>query len=166
MFERINTQQDLLNHQLSAAITMERTSLEMLENTIQEARDSDIQSVLRNHQDETHRQIDNLEAVFSAFGWQSDEASSPAIQGIDKESKANIKKADSSIVDSVILSGAAQTEHHEIAVYENLITQAKALGRQDAAQLLQENLEQEQRMLEEVKSATQRMASAAARQTA
>jgi uncharacterized membrane protein len=40
----------------------------------------------------------------------------PAIEGVEKEGSANIKKADDSVVDAVILSGAAETEHHEIAV--------------------------------------------------
>jgi hypothetical protein len=31
----------------------------------------------------------------------------------------------------VILGGAAETEHHEIAVYEGLITKAEAMGEQD-----------------------------------
>jgi ferritin-like metal-binding protein YciE len=48
--------------------------------------------------------------------------------------------------------GAAETEHHEIAVYEGLIINARAMGRDDVVDLLQQNLEQEQHTLEEVKS--------------
>jgi ferritin-like metal-binding protein YciE len=58
--------------------------------------------------------------------------------------------ADDSVVDDVILAGAAATEHHEIAVYETLITHAEELGEPNVVQLLQQNLEQEQHTLEEV----------------
>jgi ferritin-like metal-binding protein YciE len=58
----------------------------------------------------------------------------------------------------MILSGAAETEHHEIAVYEGLITEAEAMGKQDIVQLLQQNLEQEEHTLEEVKQATEALA--------
>jgi ferritin-like metal-binding protein YciE len=58
----------------------------------------------------------------------------------------------------VILSGAAETEHHEIAVYEGLITEAEAMGKQDIVQLLSHNLEQEQHTLQEVKHATHELA--------
>jgi ferritin-like metal-binding protein YciE len=61
-------------------------------------------------------------------------------------------------VDAVILAGAAETEHHEIAVYEGLITDAQAMGKDDIVQLLQQNLEQEQHTLEEVKQAAQQLA--------
>lgn len=58
-------------------------------------------------------------------------------------------------MDSVILSGAAETEHHEIAVYEGLITEAQAMGKRDIVQLLRENLEQEKHTLTEVKGQPQ-----------
>ena len=62
------------------------------------------------------------------------------------------------MIDAVILSGAAETEHHEIAVYEGLITEAQAMGKDDIVKLLQQNLEQEQHTLEEVKQATKELA--------
>jgi ferritin-like metal-binding protein YciE len=54
----------------------------------------------------------------------------------------------------VILAGCAETEHHEIAVYENLIVHANAMGHEDVAGLLQENLDQEQHTLGEVLKAS------------
>ena len=47
----------------------------------------------------------------------------------------------------MIVSGVCETEHHEIAVYEGLITKAEAMGEQDIVALLQENLEQEEAAL-------------------
>ena len=82
----------------------------------------------------------------------------PAIEGIQKEGKANAKKTDDALVDSVLLAGAAETEHHEIAVYEGLIINARAMGRDDVVTLLQENLEQEQHTLDEVKQSLERIA--------
>lgn len=58
----------------------------------------------------------------------------------------------------MILSGAIETEHHEIAVYEVLVTNAEARGAPEVAALLRENLEQEQHTLEEVKSVAERLA--------
>ena len=62
--------------------------------------------------------------------------------------------ADDSLADDIILAGCAETEHHEIAVYENLIVHADALGQEDVVALLRENLEQEQHTLGEVLKAT------------
>ena len=60
-------------------------------------------------------------------------------------------------MDSIILAGALETEHHEIAVYEGLIISARAMGRDDVVEILEENLEQEQHTLQEVKEALERV---------
>lgn len=159
MFERLNTSQEAYNYKLGAALHMEHTVLEkILDDSIEEARDDSVKQLFRHHAEETRQHIGNLEQVFAAFGWEPDDSPCPAIEGIHKEAKANVKKADDAIVDSIILSGAAETEHHEIAVYEGLIINARAMGREDVVQLLQQNLEQEQHTLQEVKSALEKAA--------
>jgi ferritin-like metal-binding protein YciE len=158
MFERLNTPEEAYNWQLGSALTMEQTVHDMLGDLQEEAQDENLKQLFQHHQEETRQQIANLERVFSVFGWDVEDSPCPAIKAIEKEGKANIKKTDDSIVDSIILAGAGQTEHHEIAVYENLITNARAMGRDDVAGLLQENLEIEEHTLQEVKRAAERVA--------
>ena len=158
MFEKLKSPEDVFHFKLGAALTMENTVLEMLGNLEGAAQQEQLKEQFRHHAEETRQQIANLEQAFGALGEEPDDSPCPAIQGIDKEGKANIKKADDSVVDAVILSGAAETEHHEIAVYEGLITEAEAMGKQDVVRLLRENLEQEQHTLEEVKQAALELA--------
>jgi ferritin-like metal-binding protein YciE len=61
-------------------------------------------------------------------------------------------------VPNVVLDGAAATEHYEIATYEWLISEAEAMGKQDVVALFQENLEQEEHTLDEVRRATRTIA--------
>jgi ferritin-like metal-binding protein YciE len=149
---------ELLTHKLGAALTMENTVLKMLGELEAEARHEELKQLFSHHADETRQQIRNLEAAFSALGEEPDEKPCPAIKGLQLEGKANIELTDDSLVDDVILAGAAETEHHEIAVYEELITYAQALGRKDVAGLLQENLQQEEHTLDEVRQAAERIA--------
>ena len=51
-----------------------------------------------------------------------------------------------------------ETEHHEIAVYEGLITYGTAIGEQDVISFLQQNLEQEQATLQTAKQISQQLA--------
>jgi ferritin-like metal-binding protein YciE len=162
MFERLNTPEEAFNYKLGAALKMEHTVLDkILADNIEEAQDGNLKQLLRHHAEETRGQIANLEQAFAAFGWEVDDSPCPAIEAIHKEGKTNVKKSDESIVDSIILSGAAETEHHEIAVYESLITNARAMGRDDVVSLLEQNLEQEQHTLEEVKRSASEVAMAA-----
>jgi ferritin-like metal-binding protein YciE len=64
--------------------------------------------------------------------------------------------------DAVVLSGLIETEAHEIAVYDGLITHAEAMDEQDIVALLQENLEQEQATLQKARKATKKLAQAQA----
>lgn len=158
MFDRLNSPKEVFSYKLGAALKMENTVLEMLGDLEEKSQRQQLKQQFRHHAEETRQQIRNLEQAFSALGEEPDENSCPAIEGIEKEGRANIKKADDSVVDAVILSGAAETEHHEIAVYEGLITDAEAMGKHDVVQLLRENLEQEEHTLEEVKQATRELA--------
>jgi ferritin-like metal-binding protein YciE len=161
LFERLNTPQEAMNFKLGAALKMERTVLEkILEDSVDAAQDDRLKQLLRHHMDETRQHIDRLEQVFGLFGWEVDDSPCPAIEAIHKEAKANAKITDDSIVDSIILSGSAETEHHEIAVYEWLIMHARALGRDDAAGLLQQNLEEEQHTLREATQLAEQLAPA------
>jgi ferritin-like metal-binding protein YciE len=166
VFERLNTPQELFSFKLGAALKMENTVLDMLGDLEQAAQREKLKQQFRHHADETREQIRNIEEAFRAIGEEPDDSPCPAIEGIEKEGKANIKKTDDSLVDAVILSGAAETEHHEIAVYEGLITHAEAMGNDEVVQLLSRNLEQEQHTLEEVKSATREVAREAVGATA
>lgn len=166
MFESIESPRELFTYQLGAALTMEKTVLDMLGQLETAAQREQLKEQLRHHATETEQQIRNLEQAFQALGAEVDDKPCPAIEGIEKEGQALIKKAEDGLVDAVILSGAADTEHHEISVYEGLITKAEAMGEQDIVALLQENLEQEQHTLEEVKRASQPLAQELARQIA
>jgi len=166
MFEKLNTPHEAFTYQLGSALSMERKVLDMLGDLEDEADRDQLKRQFRHHADETHQQIANIEQAFADIGEEPDDKPCLVIEAIDKEGKANIKKADDELVDLVILGGAAETEHHEIAVYECLITEAEALGHSAVVTLLRENLEQEQHTLREVQKATQQVAQGAARAVA
>jgi ferritin-like metal-binding protein YciE len=166
MFERIKSPEDLMHHKLAVAMRMEHMTLGMLGKNAEESNDEQVSQLLRRHQEETREQIDRLDKAFGAFGWEPDEDIDLVIGAQDKEATAEVKTTDDRLVDNIILQCAAATEHHEIAVYEGLIANSRAMGRDDVAQLLQQNLEQEQHTLDEVRGSLQRVAMASVGQAA
>jgi ferritin-like metal-binding protein YciE len=150
MFERLNTPQEAYNYELGAALKMEHTLLEMLEKLGNTARDEKLKQLFRRHHHETQQQIAHIERIFETFGWEVEESPSAVAVALDKDAKGTIRKMGKSLVSLAILQAARKTEHYEVAVYENLIVGAEALGKNDVVALLRENLAQEQRTLEEV----------------
>jgi ferritin-like metal-binding protein YciE len=157
VLDRIKTHQDLYNFELGAALSMERKNLKLLDRSAENAQDEQLAQLMRHHQDETRQQIGNIEQAFRTLGWDVDDSPCLPMEAMEKETVAKTKMTDEKLVDAVIASGARETEHHEIAVYENLITQARGMGRGDVADVLQRNLDQERHTLEEVSGMAERM---------
>jgi ferritin-like metal-binding protein YciE len=150
MVDKLNNPREVFGHKLGSALTMEQKVLEMLRDLEDGSQRDELKQQFRHHADETRQQIANIEQAFRELGEKPDDSPCPAIKGLEADAKADIKMADDRVIDDVILAGAAATEHHEIAVYETLITHAEELGEPNVVQLLQQNLEQEQHTLEEV----------------
>ena len=62
------------------------------------------------------------------------------------------------MLDSFLTGAGARTEHYEIAAYEGLVTMATAMGEDEVATLLSQNLEQEKAALTKVQSIGKRLA--------
>ena len=158
----IETPRELFVHKLGAALKMENTILDMLEELQEEANDTQLKRDLAAHHRETQQQVRNLERAFDALGEEADEEACPTIEGLKKEGESNLKQVEDDLKDAVILSGVVETEAHEIAVYDGLITNAEAMGEDDIVPLFQENLEQEQQVLQKARKATEKLARAKA----
>jgi ferritin-like metal-binding protein YciE len=163
---KIQSPEELFAHKLGAALTMENTILEMLQKLEEEAQDAQLERNLRQHHQETQRHVQNLQRCFEALGEPIDEKPCPAIEGLEKEGKQMISQVSDDLVDSVILSGVIETEHHEIAVYDGLIIKAEAMGEDDVVALLTENLEQEDQTLNKAIKAAEQLAQKQATQSA
>ncbi|AIX99926.1 hypothetical protein ART_0328 [Arthrobacter sp. PAMC 25486] len=153
MFEHFTTPEEIFSYKLGSALTMEYDSLEMLEYMEKKAMRSELREIFREHAHETRQQIENLKRCFASLGQEVNQMPSPATKGLAKDAKSFIVKTDEILVDAVVLAALLEAEHHEMAVYENLITQAKALGAAGTVELLSKNLLQEQSALEKIKTA-------------
>lgn len=61
------------------------------------------------------------------------------------------------VLEGAVVAGAIKTEHLEIAAYTGLVKKAQAMGQTQAAQLLQQNLQQEQAMLLQLEGIAEQM---------
>jgi ferritin-like metal-binding protein YciE len=156
----------LFAHKLGAALTMEETVLTMLGELEGKANEDELKQQLSHHAEETQGQIRNLQQAFSALGYEPKKQPCAAIEGLQFEGQQMLAQTSSELRDAVILSGCAEVEHHEIAVYDGLITMADEMDVDDVVALLEENLEQEEHTLKEVEQAFEKQAKQLAKATA
>jgi ferritin-like metal-binding protein YciE len=156
----------LFAHKLGAALTMEETVLTMLGELEGKANEDELKQEFSHHAEETQGQIRNLQQAFSALGYEAKRQPCPAIEGLQFEGQQMLAQTSPALRDAVILSGCAEVEHHEIAVYDGLITMAEEMDADDVVALLEENLEQEEHTLKEVEQAFEKQAKQLAKATA
>ncbi|TDK29910.1 ferritin-like domain-containing protein [Rhizobium deserti] len=97
------------------------------------------------HRDETQGQIERIEQVFELLGKPARGKTCEAIQGIIAEGEEIMDEYKGSVaLDAGLISSAQAVEHYEIARYGTLIEWAGQLGMDEAVELLQQNLAEEE----------------------
>jgi ferritin-like metal-binding protein YciE len=155
---------ELFLHKLGDVYTAERTIVQMLPTLQQEANDEKLADGFKKHLDQSRKHVENIEKVFQEFGAQPEARPCPGIEGIKREHDQNAPEVAPQMADLFAAGAATSTEHYEIATYESLITMAKALGKTQAARLLETNKKQDQKMLTETKAIARRLTNKAAKQ--
>lgn len=154
----MQTPQDLFVHELSDMLSAERIIVEMLGEAQGMVQNPQLKQGLKAHQEETRQHVKNIEQVFRNLGAQPHPVECKAVKGLFEELKeAKHSNPSPQVLDGVVAGGAAKTEHYEIAAYTGMIEQAQAMGMAEAAQLLQQNLRQEQATLQKVEGISQEM---------
>jgi ferritin-like metal-binding protein YciE len=151
----IATPRELFVHELADAMSAEHQILQMMPELQKEALHPDFKQALKEHEAETKGHVKNLQAVFKALGEKPEETTCLGMKGLVDEHKAmHEEKPAPEMLELSNLIGAEKTEHYEIVAYTGLVQMAKDLGEKDAAQLLQENLDQEKEMAKRVAALT------------
>lgn len=104
----------------------------------------ELSEAFEKHADETQGQIERLEQVFEIIGRKPSGKKCAAIEGILEEGEELMQNVDCKCTLAAgLLAGAQAVEHYEMARYGTLVEWARELGHDDAADLLQETLDQE-----------------------
>ena len=138
---------ELFLHELGDVLFAEQVLVKALPKLQQEASDEELSNGFGEHLEETKQHVKNIEQAFEELGEPAKAEQCPGIEGIKKEHDDFVAKESPSqdILDAFLTGAGARTEHYEIAAYEGLITMAQAMGEDDVARLLKENLAQEKK---------------------
>ena len=158
MFDRLKTPEDVFSYKLGMALSMERDILANLAVLQEAAQREELKTLLAEHAEETRQQIENLQAAFPLLGEEVQEHPCLVTKAMAKEVTGTLRKTDASLADAIVLAAALETEHHEAAVYEFLITNADARGAQGVKALLEVNLAQEDAARERITTMARRIA--------
>jgi len=136
--------QDLLIDQLKDLYNAEGQLLKALPKMAKAASHPELRSAFEKHTKETEGHVTRLEKVFESFGEKAKGKKCHAMEGLIEEGKELMAEdAEPEVLDAGLIGAAQKVEHYEIASYGTLRTYAKLLGNEQAARLLQQNLDEE-----------------------
>ncbi len=141
---KIDSLRTLLEEELKDIYSAEKQLLKALPKMVKKATSEDLRAALEEHLEVTQGQVDRLEEVFEALGKPAKAKTCKAMQGLIEEATEIMgEDADDAVMDAGIIAAAQKVEHYEIASYGAVRTWARLVGEAEAAELLQETLDEE-----------------------
>jgi ferritin-like metal-binding protein YciE len=135
---------DLLAHELKDLYSAEKQLVKALPKMIKAADHAELREALENHLGETEEHVTRLDKIFAQLDISSRGAKCVAMEGIIEEGKSLLdEEMEEDVRDAAIICAAQRVEHYEIAGYGCARTFAQRLGHGDAANLLQQTLDEE-----------------------
>jgi ferritin-like metal-binding protein YciE len=165
MPQQMTTPRDLFVHELKEALGFEQAILQTLPTLQKQAKDKQLARGFEKHAKQTRGHVNRIEKALRAVGATATPEPCPGINGIQQEHAEFVReRPPQQVLDSFLTGAAARTEHYEIAAYEGLLAQARALGERDAVKLLDQNLKEDKQTLREVEKVSKRLARDGAKQ--
>jgi ferritin-like metal-binding protein YciE len=157
MAATIDDPRKLFMHQLRTMLWVELTLAdEILPELYDHVHAVDLKWALERHRLETEGHVRNLRRAFEILHEPGDPEESPSLLGLKKEHDllmTMVPDEREEVVDLFHMDAIARSEHLEIAAYNGLYHLGRALGEDEVAALLRENLEQEGHALEQAEHA-------------
>jgi ferritin-like metal-binding protein YciE len=135
---------DLYVDELKDLYNAENQLLKALPRMAKAANHPNLQAAFTEHLEVTRGQVERLERIFKELGEKPTGKKCKAMEGLIEEGKELLEEeAEPSVLDAALICAAQKVEHYEMAGYGCVRTFAGLLGYTDAAELLQETLNEE-----------------------
>jgi ferritin-like metal-binding protein YciE len=139
-----NSFQDLFVDQIKDLYDAETRLTDALPKMAEAANSSQLRQAFLDHLRETQGHVSRLEQVFRAVNVEPERETCDAMKGLIAEGDTMIKaKGDPTIKDAALIAAAQRVEHYEISGYGTARSFAQRLGLTQAADLLQQTLNEE-----------------------
>jgi ferritin-like metal-binding protein YciE len=139
-----HTLHDVFLDELQDLYDAEKQLSKALPKLAKAARSQELRQAFEHHLEETEGQIERLEQIFESLDEKAKTKKCKGIAGIIEEGEKIMKEDfDGSTKDAALIAGGQRAEHYEIAAYGTLVAWAREMGHTEAADLLEQTLEEE-----------------------
>jgi len=135
----------LFLEELKDVYNAEKQILRALPRMAKAADSPELQEAFTTHQKETEGHVQRLERIFKELGQAPRGKKCKGMEGLLEEGKEVLEEdGEPAVIDAALIASAQRVEHYEMAAYGCLRTYAQLLGMDEAGELLQQTLEEEE----------------------
>ena len=141
---KLETLHDLYVDELKDLYSAETQLLKALPKMANAASEFSLAQAFTDHLAETNGHIERLGAIFEKLDVSPEGKHCKAMDGLLEEGQERMaEEADPNVMDAALIAAAQRVEHYEMAGYGCVRTYARLLGYEEAADLLQDTLDEE-----------------------
>jgi ferritin-like metal-binding protein YciE len=135
---------DAFIDELRDAYDAEHQLIKALPKLAKAAASPELQQAFTDHLEQTRGHVERLVQAFESLDEPARGKHCDGIAGIIDEGASVMKEEfDDETMDSCLIASGQRAEHYEMAAYGTMVAWAKAMGHTQAADLLQQNLDEE-----------------------
>lgn len=139
-----NSLNDLFTQQLEDLYDAENRLTKALPKMAEAASSGELKRAFQSHLQETEGHVRRLEKIFGMISRKPERETCAAMKGLIKEGEEMIDAhGDPTVRDAGLIAAAQRVEHYEMAGYGSVRAFAEQLGMNEAAQILQQTLDEE-----------------------
>ena len=154
----MQTAHEFFVHDLKDMLDAENQLVEALGKQAEECSRPELKKAFQSHQAQTEKQVQRLEQAFQSIGEQAEDEECAGIRGlIEEHEKFKGEDPSPDLLDIFNVSAAEKVERYEIAAYEGLVRLARMMKHTKAAQLLSQNLKEEQATLKKMSAFSKKL---------
>jgi ferritin-like metal-binding protein YciE len=133
--------------QLKDIYSAENQMIDALPKMAKASTNKELKASIFEHLEQTREQALRIEEIFRILSADPRGENCNAMEGLIEEMEEMLEENENSdVIDISIVSGLQKIKHYEIASYGCVITYAKALADEKAAEMLQQSLDEEYEM--------------------
>ena len=136
----MNTLREAFIETLKDTYDAEHQIIKALPKVIKNVQNDELREALESHLEETQQHAKRLEQVFETFGESPKRKKCNGMAGLLSEGEEVMEEKQG---EAALILALQKVEHYEIAAYGALVSWANLLVEEDAANILQETLEEE-----------------------
>jgi ferritin-like metal-binding protein YciE len=141
---KLDSLETLWVEELRDIYNAENQLLTALPKMAKKASSPELKQAFEEHLEQTKDHVERLEEIFEKMDKKPAGKTCKAMKGLIEEGSEMLEEdGEESVIDAGIIAAAQKVEHYEIASYGTVRAWASMLGEEDAAELLQQTLDEE-----------------------